>query len=145
MINVAEIARATVDVLERWPDLADVKAVERCEYVNVDADRLPWIGVYRGVVDYEPHTISPGSRSWRATVQQRIAVQEVAKRGEQAEDKLERRIQQVLEALVANLTLNNTVDIITTFRREPGYVETDRDTMYFQSDEIIITAEVRTR
>lgn len=145
MINVAEIAKATVEVLKAWPALSDVKAFERCEYVNVDADRLPWIGVYRGTVDYDPHTMGPGSRSWRAVLQQRIAIQEVDKRGERAEDKLEQRIQQVLEALIANLNLNGTVDIITSFRREPGYVETDRDTMYFQSDEIIITAEVRTR
>jgi len=107
--------------------------------VNEDVNRTPWIGVYKGGASFEPRTI--GYQSFEADISMRVLVQATSlKSGNDCSVLLDDYVSMVLKAIRKDLTLSQTVDIITRMSVEYSYTETDRSTLYFQMASIIINA-----
>ena len=115
------------------------------EYINVDPDIVPWMGIYRGKVTYTPRTLGVNASSWEATPQVRIIVQATSfKSGEDCELLLEDYVEKTIDAIWADPTIGNTVDMLVGYEVEYGYNETDRETIYFQSAIITLDLEAKT-
>ena len=144
-IKGSDINKALQSKLKR--ETTSFKDIYRGEYINEDASRTPWCGVYRAPVVYAPRTLGRGANNWEGRLQYRIVVQASSfkGRGEDVEDILEGLVKEVLDGLVAdNLTLDNTVQMITEISIEYGYIDDQHPSMYFQSAVILITTEAQT-
>ena len=147
MINIADITTALQAQLTADVTVSEFLAspIVRGGLINNDAGMTPWIGIYRGAVNYEPRTLGRGLSTYEAYPSVRIIVQETSMdSGEDCENLLEGRVKSVLDAVLADPTIGGTVDMVTGFGVEYGYVETDRETLYFQSAIITISLEVAT-
>ena len=99
-----------------------------------------WIGIYRGPVDYEAHTI--GSRPWMASPEPFINLQVVSNlSGDDAEDRLQDAEEEVVNALETDRTLNNTVDYVMGYSMDYEY--NDLENIYHHGVNIKIKAQVR--
>lgn len=144
MINFATITRALAVQLESTQSVRDIlkSDIVRGGYINVNPSLCPWLGVYRRKIDYSPRTLGP-VESWDATPQINVIIQAVSyKSGDDCEDLLESYIEKIVDAIWADPTIGNTVDMITGFSVEYGYNETDLDSLYFQSAIITLDLEV---
>jgi len=144
MINASTITRAATAQLETALD--DTYKIERGEYVNTDPDKTPWIGVYRGDLDYDVATLGRGANTWKAGFDLTIIVQSATLHGEAsiAEDRLEASIVEVLDAIMADKTIGGTVAMINKVKVKYSYNETESEEMYFQNATITISTEKRT-
>lgn len=144
MINVAEITAAIQTLLQNHPQLVDFRAVERGEFPNQDPAHVPWVGIYRTDVDFEPRTLGRGTNNYRASITLKIIVQDHGGTGIEAEDKLGDSVKRVLTALLSDPTFGGTVAMINSWRIEYSYAENEPDTFDFQWAFITLVAEVRT-
>lgn len=145
-MNYSDITKAIQALLESDPGVQGFlnRPIERESVVNFDPNQTPWIGVYKGAVNYSPRTI--GYNSFEAEVLPRIIVQAASLRdGDDCSTRLDEYVQLVLDAIRADRTLGGTVDMITGYNVEYGYTETERTSVAFQSAIITITAEVDDR
>lgn len=144
MINASTILKGLETLLANGLDSTYV--IERSAYVNMDENRTPWVGLYRGPITYDPHTLGRGSNSWRADVQVRVLIQAASlNSAEQAEERLEQYIKEVLDVIMTDKRLNNTVSIIKEIQVDYSYNMSESESLYFQNAEITLTAEVRTQ
>ena len=72
MINASIVTRAAHALLV--DGLSSDYKIDRGDYVNMNADACPWVGVYRGDRESEPHTLGP-SNSWKARFTFKLGVQ----------------------------------------------------------------------
>lgn len=101
-----------------------------------------WIGIYRGQVDYEAHSI--GSTPWKALLEVIVEVQAASfLSGDDAEDRLQDAEKAVLDVLASNKTLNGTVDMTNGYSIDYEYNYQGKE-VYFHSAIITIKAEART-
>ena len=144
MINAAVITEAVRALLE--VELPSEYRIERGEYVNTDYDRVPWVGVYRGPLKYDTATLGRGAKNWKAEFTVRIIVQAATNKGNanDAEDDLEEYLKAVLDAIMTDTTLSETVAMITGVNVTYTYNESDSESVYFQNAEIELLTEVRT-
>jgi len=147
MINTSKIAEALKIQLNN--DIA-VKEflkngnVTRGEIINNDPNQTPWVGIYRGKVKYAPRTLG-SMNNWEASPSIRIIVQATDLRSaEECETALEGYVKILLDAVAKDTTIGGTVDIVTDFDVEPGYMETERSTVHFQGAIITLNLEVAT-
>lgn len=147
MINLSKITQALETQLSNNTDLVQ-KAVEvvRSDYVNESPDRAPWVGVYKAAIRYDPSQLGRHSSSWKAEVDLRLVVQEVDyDTGAKCEDKVEALVQEVLDAIWADPTLDDNVEMITELSIDYAQVDYEEsETLYFQEAIVSITAEVLT-
>jgi len=147
MINLSVITKALQEQLNSNIQVRDIlgsREVVRGELINMDVNMTPWVGVYRGNVKYEPRTLG-SMNNWEALPSIRVIVQAShLSSAEQCEIDLEGYVQKILDAVIDDTTLGGTVDIITSYDVEVGYIETDRSTVHFQGASITFNMEVST-
>lgn len=142
MINLSTITAGIETILNA--NLSGY-TIERNPRRNVDpnlaAKGKGWIGIYRGMLSYMPHTT--GATPWLATIAARVEIQVASMRsGEDAEDKLQEAETEVMEVLADNLTLNGTVNM--TMGYEITYETNEDEQVFYHAALITIKAEVRT-
>lgn len=145
MINAVTITDAVKTLLTNA--LGSNYTITRGQYINMDYEKTPWVGVYKGDLEYDPETLGRGSNSWKAEFEVRIIVQSsnISNDHEKAEDELEGYIKEILDAIMDDKTLGGTVLMTTGVRVTYSYNETNSEDIYFQNAEITLTAEVRTQ
>ncbi len=142
MINVATIMAQLQEWLEDDAEL-DGFTIERSEMVNEDPGRATtgWIGIYRRSVDYDPRNLGAPPNNYHGTLDFMVIVQRTdLKSGQDAEDALEDSVKKVLERVVQ--MPRDYVEHFSDISIDYTYLETERDTMYFQGALITFTAEV---
>lgn len=150
MINLATITASLLSSLQADATLASLgfrtAGIVRGDYVNKDPSLAPWLGLYRTMVDYSPRclgTKNPGS--WEGKITIRMLVQaSTTQGGDACEDLLESYVKAALDAVWADPTWSNVVDMVTALNVEYSYKEDDTSTIYFQWAMVTITAEVST-
>jgi len=146
MINASTITRAMEQLLIDGLDSDKLYHIERSEYVNFDPDRVPYVGVYRGQLKYAPHTLGRDLSSWRADFTITLIVQAASiNTGGEAEERLEKYLQEVLNVVVADKTIKGTVAIIKDIEINYTYKKEESGTMHFHAAEVDILTEVRTQ
>ena len=89
MINPSDITRAIETAFNTDP-VFNTFTIERAELVNENAAICPWLGIYRGEIEYTPETLGQGSDYWTAIMTLILIVQSSnLGSGTQAEDDLE--------------------------------------------------------
>ena len=145
LINTAELTAQLVTLIAEHPEVmaGGFKGIERGEYVNKDAARTPWCGVYRTQVDYAPKVLGHHSRSWQALLTVKLVVQAHDATGAKAEDACEAAVQQVMAAVLSDLTVYTKVDMLKSINIEYSYDETESKTLDFQWAFITLIYETR--
>jgi len=148
MINLSTILKALQAQLSSNVDVTEIfkkDKITRGQYINNDPSRCPWLGIYRGTTDFEPRTLG-SVNNWEAFPKAKIIVQAISyKSGEQAEELLEGYVEAVMDAVLTDTSIGNTVDMVTGMQVEYGYNEEVRETVYFQSAIITFNLEVATQ
>jgi len=111
MLNMKDITTAAKDLLEQnLQDYTIVRNAQRNMDANIAAMGKGWIGVYRGRIDYTPHTVG-GNTPYLAEVEVIIEVQAASmESGADAEDRLQDAEQDVLNILNDNKKLSGYVN-----------------------------------
>lgn len=115
-------------------------------FVNEDSDRAPWIGIYPGVLNYEPRTLG-SIDNWEAFPAVRIICQ-ASDIGDatQCTVALQDLVEKVKSAIIADETIGGKVDMITKYSVEYGFIQPDeRTSLHFQSAIITFELEVSTQ
>jgi|GEM_PF-1390842 len=142
MINFADITKAVKDILEA--NLTGYQ-ITRNRSKNVDVNQTlvtgsGWIGIYKDSLEYEPLTV--GGKFLFATPVINIEIQcSSAISGSDAEDKLQDAEKAVMDVLIDNRTLNDTVDAILSYEINYSGIDFSRETIYFNSASITITTQ----
>ena len=145
LIDTAAITTALAAQIADHPQVRGFFVdVERGEYINKDPARTPWCGVYRTSVDFSPRVIGHHARSWQAEIAITLVVQAHADGGEAAEDACEDAVQRVLEAVLGDLSISGTVDMLKNIDVTYSYDETASETLDFQWAFIKLNYETRT-
>ena len=141
MFNIHNVVEALVDQLNSDIDVYNIAKAKGGEYINNDVNQAPWIGVYRGSVEYSPRAL--GYNNWEVAHSIRVVAQEKSLiTGSDCEQKLEDLVQKIITAVSSDKTIGNTVDMCNSIGVEYGFIETDRSSVYFQSAVITINLEV---
>lgn len=145
MYNTTDTTKALTSLLgSREKFISDNVRLVRGGMVNNDPNRTPWAGVYRGKAPVAPRILG-SSDAWQMSPQYKIVLQ-ASHLGsyEECEDKLNALVEDVLSCVFANVTIKDTVDMVTDVEVEYGYIDTEVDTLHFQSAIITLTTEVAT-
>ena len=146
MLNIYTITKALYDQIRKDDTVvSNGYKVSHSEFINMDPDRTPWIGVYKGPIDYNPKTLGRHSQSWDAAISLVVIVQ--ASHGDDSVEcsrLLGEYEATVLDAIWSDATLDNNIDMITGFNIEYSYNNTKSESLYHQQSIITITAEAST-
>lgn len=142
MIDISLITKHIQGWLEEGEDLAGV-AITRSEFVNEDPGKAAngWVGVYRRGVNYDPRNLGTAINNYEGNLTVDIVVQKTHYgSGEEAEDSLEGLIENVLNRLIQipKTYIYHFSELSVNY----AYLETDRETMYFQGAIITTVADV---
>lgn len=148
MIDLATITRAVSAQLTANSTLMNLlksRAVDRSEVVNDDPSHTPWLGVYRGKSNAVPRTLGKGAEHWQIEPRVRILVQATSSNsGEKAEDLLESIVKVVIDTMLEDPTIGNTVDMIVGIDWDYIYLDVDtRVKAHMQTAIINLTLEAR--
>ena len=144
MINFSDITKAFQDILEA--NLTGYQ-ITRNKSLNVDISQPlvtgnGWVGIYRESLEYEPLTV--GGNFWFAKPIIKIEIQAAsAISGENAEDKLQDAEKAVMDVLIDNRTLNDTVDMTLGYEIDYNF-DYSLETIYFNSAIITLTTYKKT-
>ncbi|MDH4120429.1 MAG: hypothetical protein OEV94_01815 [Deltaproteobacteria bacterium] len=112
------------------------------EPLNKDGRLTPWVGVYEGGLEVNPHTLG-GTQPWQAKLELLVYVQAASRQsGQEATRQLAQHQQVVLDVLNRHRTLGGTVLTLGRLAVQPYQRDLDRDTWFF-TNEISIAAELR--
>lgn len=144
MINFSDITKAVENQLTKAPTTNQYR-IQRGSRLNNDPSYTPWVGIYRGRIEYEPRTLGRGARNWKDIIEIRLVVQATdIETGDKAEEELEKAIKDVLDAMETDRTIGGTVNVINGYTIDNySFAETESETLSFQQAEITITAEAR--
>ena len=144
MLLASDISKAIEEAFRADPTFNEY-VIERSEYVNENPSLCPWLGIYRGGIDYAPETLGDGPEYWTGEMVMRLIVQASDyNSGAEAEDKLEAQVRDVINKMFVDKTIRGSVDIINSVRVTYSYVAEDEATMFFQAAIIELTLEVST-
>ncbi len=151
--NNADLTKAIYNMLKLDPALNAKKfIIVRSELINTDHENVPWIGVYKGSVDYEPYILGAGSaiRNYKVLAEPQIIVQAFSgESGEEAEDLLEEYIGLVYDVIQSDKTLRAMVAHVVGYEIDYDYSSRDDgegnivDDFFFQQATITVKVEVR--
>ncbi len=143
MIDTHAISKALRDQIRDYGPVNDLDPVIALgDYVNTDPSRTPWIGVYRDEAEHEPHTL--GHNQWRSTVKNKIVIQEAtSESGERCQELLDNLLKEVSAAILDDLTIGGSVLHTSLASVQFTYIETDRESLFYQGAIITITSEAR--
>lgn len=103
--------------------------IRRSEYVNMNPDLTPWLGIYSASETYTPRTLGVSTVSQRGTQDVRLVVQAShLKSGSKCEDRLREYIDAVLAVLFRRLERYAVQNVSVEWR----YQETESDSIAFQ-------------
>lgn len=143
-MNLTPILTAVQNMLNSDPTIQTIvnnRFIERSSYINLDPNRTPWIGIYKGRVVNQPRTL--GYKQWESVPSIRIVAQAANLRSAQeCEDELETIKNAITDVIENDITLQGTVDIVSSYEEEYGTVETDQMSIHFQSVVITLNLEV---
>lgn len=143
-MDVSSITRGIESDMNGTASLADV-TIERGEFLNSNPDAVPWVGIYRREISYDPRTLGNHSRSWQGNLKLTFVCQEASiESGAECEDRLEQLVDKVAQTVFDSPTFKGKVDIVHKMRVEYSYREGDEESLYFQMAMIHIDAEVST-
>ena len=145
MINFADITQKAEELLKNSPDIAATGfIIKRNAVVNSDPGNTPWIGIYRDKVSYDTQVMGRGAKNWRTTIDMKILIQASAAYEESgAEDRLEKYIKMVVDALETDRTIGGTVSMINGYDIEYSFDSEVPGQMFFQNAVITVTMETR--
>ncbi len=144
MINISDITKAVEEAFHIDPAYNGF-VVERSEYVNENPQLAPWIGIYRGAINYSPETLGMGEDQWTGVMDLRLVVQAAnMASGAAVEDELEGYVRQVIATIFNDTTLRGTIDMINRVNVTYSYIAEEEETMFFQAALIELTLEVST-
>ena len=143
MINMKDITKAVKKILDNnLSDYVIERNPKRNEDPNIAARGKGWIGVYRGGLDYDPHTT--GSQPWLAHPSVMVEIQTASLlSGADAEDRLQDAEEEVMDVLTANKNLSGTVSMTMGYEIKYEYNEDEEAQIYFHAAIITIKTEVR--
>jgi len=143
MINLNTVSKALFDQISNYDSVVDLNPI-MChgEFVGVDPSRTPWIGVFRDSIRHVPRTL--GHNQWSTSMTFKVVIQAASlESGEDCQIMLDYYIQEVTAAILSDLTFGGAVDMTTLANVEYNYVESERETLYYQSAIITIESEGR--
>lgn len=145
MINAAVIVEAMKDLLTAG--LPATYKIERSEYKNMDFEENPWVGVYKGDLDYGIATLGGGTLRWKAEFKIIILIQSsnLMASAENADNDMEGYIKAILDIISADRNVSQSVDAITGISVRYAYDQAESEEMYFLTSQLEITTEVRTQ
>lgn len=144
MIDAATISRAVETAFKADPAF-NAFTVERSEWVNENPSRCPWLGIYRGGMDYSPETLGNGPDYWTGAMTLRLMVQAANyESGAAVEDELEGYVRDVIGKVFSDTTIRGSVDMVTGVSVNYSYIAEDSETLYFQAAIIELNLEVST-
>jgi hypothetical protein len=143
MINYKTITQAIQTLLE---DNTTGYIITRNTERNTDASNAVsdgdtqkgWIGIYKGPLEYEPHS----TVKWLATINPKIEIQVAHYDSETAEDYLQDAEKEIMDILTANKKLGGTVN--NTVGYSIDYEVNEDEEIYHNAAIITIKAEVTT-
>lgn len=143
MINMKDITAGVETVLNNnLSDYTIERNPRRNQDPNVAAMNKGWIGIYRGGLDYDAHTI--GATPWMAKPTIIVEVQAASMQsGEDAEDRLQDAEKEIMDVLTVNKTLDDTVNMTTGYSIAYEVNEDEEKEIYFHAALITIKTEVR--
>lgn len=109
--------------------------IVRSESVNADPTNAAggWLGIYRSRVDYDPRTLGKGGRNFRGDVFILLVAQITSlESGEDAEDRLEEMVENIIQVVFNDLSVKSTLSTITGLTVTYSYNRTKEASMYFQ-------------
>lgn len=143
MINFKDITKAVETLLRDYNTDNEPYTIVRSSAVNTDINIAAsgWIGIYRGNVNYQPHS---AGRTWLAEIDIRIEVQAASMHSAKGcEEKLDELVTFVLNASSNEPTIGGTVHSIREYDvdYDDAYAEDINTSQQFAT--ITITAEVK--
>lgn len=147
MLDISQITKGIETILNNDSGVAGAQMlVTRSAYINMLPNATPWVGIYKDKMSCQPHTMGRHNKSWKCTVGFDIYVQAVSyKSGSECEEKLDKYMQILKDALWSDSTLGGTVAQVTGIDTQYTYEKpTDSKSLYFQMAVITLTAEVMT-
>ena len=144
MINPSDINRAIETAFNTDP-VFNTFTIERAELVNENPAICPWLGIYRGEIEYTPETLGQGSDYWTAILMLTLIVQSSnLGSGTQAEDDLEGYVKSVITKVFEDTTIRGSIDMINALKVSYSHVAEDEQTLFFQSASIEMPLEFST-
>lgn len=143
MINLNTVSRALFDQISAYQPVKDFDPI-LChgEFVGVDPNKTPWIGVFRDSIRHTPRTL--GHNQWQSRMVFNVVVQAASlKDGEDCQILLDSYVREVTAAILSDLTFGGVVDMTTLAEVQYNYVETDRESFFYQSAIITVNSEGR--
>lgn len=145
VLNSFNILKTLRDVLRDTDAIVSLlgrnaQAIPINEYANEDENATPWAGIYLRRSTIEPGTIPKG---WKTLLEVSIVTQVAETREDTATGLLDDLNREIINTVANNLDLRRTVDMVRDINVEYTYLETDRETLYFQMAIINLTLEVR--
>jgi len=146
MINVSDITKALKNIFDNNATMIkEGFTIERSEYVNLDEGRCPWIGIYKNTNKTDPATLGVHNSSWSSEITLKLIIQAShLNSGAECEDRLDRYLKQVKDAIWTEPTIGGYVEMVTGFDIEYLFEETESEEAYFQWAIINVTLEART-
>lgn len=143
MINTHTVSKALHDQISAYQPVKDFDPIITLgEFVNVDPSRTPWIGVFRDKVSDTPRTL--GHNTWNTTLTLKVIVQAASmESGEDCQTLLDSYVKETRAAILSDLTFGNSVLHTSQLDTEFNYVDTERESFYYQSAVISIQCEGR--
>lgn len=131
--NMAPVLHELVEALRSDPRTQGM-VVARMEVANTNAGAATsgWVGLYVDTVDYRPRAVTLGPQQWRAVPTFRIIVQATdLSSSEVAHDKLEKHLKDVLDVVLENTTLGETMGTLNSINVTYAFNEDERESMHF--------------
>lgn len=141
MINFSDITKAAQEMVVADSDFSGF-VVTRGEFINEDQGMDKWIGIYKVGTDYNTRTLG-GVRPWLTNVKLLVIAQAFGVEGEEVEDLLDARVENLLDLFESDRTIKGTVDIINNYNIVYSYDRDDHTSFIFQNAMIEINAEAR--
>lgn len=144
MIKVNTITQAVEEMFNTDPEFNRF-TIERSDWVNENPSVCPWIGIYRGDMQYNPETLGDGPDYWTGLMNLRLVVQSANyESGAAAEDELEDNVEIVISKILSDTTLRGVIDMVNEINVNYTYLAENDQTMFYQAALIEMKLEVST-
>lgn len=158
MKNIGDITEAIKVLLEDVSYFSDNNfTIERGTPPVTDPNFMPWIGIYRDSVKYNPRSlgiarVNTDTDNWSGLIRVVIMVKDhevpnLEDAGADLEDAIELHIKNILDTVVGSRTLSDNVEDIKSIEVSYTYERMDEDdvtTMYMYGAVIFLDLEVIT-
>ncbi len=132
--NISDITSALRDQIQNFESVIDVTGgmeIGKSEVINEDINNCPWACVYRSSQSIAPYALG-GSYDNEPVL--KIIIQAASLlSGEDCENILESYVNEIIEAIKDDVTIQGTVDIISSIEIAYGFINSDEHDAYFQS------------